>query len=153
MSDLYQQLNTNREVPPRTQDGFRNDREKDSQLEKISNRGADKNDNGQTPEEEKTIVSSHLSDSVANSDAPDYLVETSKSKLLTLEVSLRQKLEQHLFDNPDISWDTFIESALILCFKNQSQTQRATKLAAERLSDRKRSAVYKRTQTMSKKFI
>ena len=128
MSDLYQQLNANREVPPRTQDGFRNDT----------------NDNEQVHED---------SDSVANSDAPDYLVETAKSKLLTLEVSLRQQLEQHLFDNPDISWDTFIESTLILCLKNQSQTQRATKLAAERLIDRKRSAVYKRTQTMAKKYI
>ena len=137
MSDLYQQLNTNREVPPRTQDGFRNP----------------KNDNGQTIVEEKTKVSDQQSGSVDRSDTPDYLVETAKSKLLTLEVSLRQQLEQHLFDNPDISWDTFIESALILCFKNQSQTQRATKLAAERLSDRKRSAVYKRTQTMAKKFI
>ena len=58
-----------------------------------------------------------------------------------------------MFDHPDISWDTFIESALILCFKNQSQCQRATKLAAERLAERKRSAVYKRTQTMAKKFI
>ena len=136
MSDLYQHLNANREVPPRTQDGFRN----------LTN------DNGETPEEPKSVVSEQ-SDSVADSDAPDYLVETAKSKLLTLEVSLRQQLEQHLFDNPDVSWDTFIESALILCFKNQSQTQRATKLAADRLSDRKRSAVYKRTQTMAKKFI
>lgn len=137
MSDLYQQLNTNREVPPRTQDGFRNRNQ----------------DNQQTHEDTQSIISDGQSGSVDNSDAPDYLVETAKSKLLTLEVSLRQQLEQHLFDNPDISWDTFIESALILCLKNQSQTQRATKLAAERLSDRKRSAVYKRTQTMAKKFM
>lgn len=77
MSDLYQQLNANREVPSRTQDGFRNNT----------------NDIEQVHED---------SDAVANSDALDYLVETAKSKLLTLEVSLRQQLEQHLFDNPDI---------------------------------------------------
>lgn len=137
MSDLYQQLNANREVPPRTQDGFRNHT----------------NNTEQAHEDTQPLISDEQSNFVTNSNTPDYLVETSKSKLLTLEVSLRQQLEQHLFDNPDISWDTFIESALILCLKNQSQTQRATKLAADRLSDRKRSAVYKRTQTMAKKFI
>ena len=139
MSDLYQQLNANREVPPRTLDGFHQHPPENGQLHL---------------KDISALPSSSLkSDSNSESDSPDYLVETAKSKLLTLEVSLRQQLEQHLFDNPDISWDTFIESALILCLKNQSQTQRATKLAADRLQKRKRSAVYKRTQTMAKKFI
>lgn len=144
MSDLYQQLNANREVPPRTQDGFRDPTKENEQAYE---------DREPISSQERSRSSIARSSSVTNSDAPNYLVETAKSKLLTLEVSLRQQLEQHLFDNPDISWDTFIESALILCFKNQSQTQRATKLAAERLVDRKRSAVYKRTQTMAKKFM
>ena len=150
MSDLYQQLDNNRKVNPRTQDGFHSatfshERSYNSSAEPISHQ-----EKKPTSDSFDNLVSE---DEIAKATTPDYLVETAKSKLLTLEVSLRQQLEQHLFDNPDISWDTFIESALILCFKSQSQTQRATKLAVERLQDRKRSAVYKRTQTMAKKFI
>ena len=81
-----------------------------------------------------------------------YVVKTSKPKLLTLEVSVREKIDRYLFEHPEVSWDTFIESALIQSFKSRTQCDRTTKIAAERLTDRKRSAVYKRTQTMAKRF-
>ena len=143
MSDLYQQLDKkkSRKVSPRTNDGFA-----DSNIPQKS-----------------TIVDSVSDDNISSEDAtnekpeeqnvPDYIVETSKSKLLTLEVGIRQELDKLLYENPDISWDTILEAALVTCLSNQNTKKKIIKVAQERLTARKKTAVYKRTKTMAEKYV
>lgn len=144
MSDIYQQLDNkrNRKVQPRTNDGF-----------------VDKNVSAKAPitDSELAIDESISSDLTAEEtkapDIPDYIVETSKSKLLTLEVEVRSQLDKLLYEHPDISWDTVLEAALVTCLNNQSTKKKIIKVAQERLTARKKTAVYKRTKTMAKKYV
>lgn len=129
MSDLFQRLNGPRKVKPRTNDGF-----VDS-----------------TKEIAENITKTESIDTEDKSQSK-LIVETSKPKLLTLEVSVRQEVDRILYENPDLSWDTLIESALITCFNNQNIEKRILKLAKERLAARKESSVYKRSVTMAKKY-
>ena len=143
MSDLYQQLDKkkSRKVSPRTNDGFAdsNSPQKAPIVERVS-------DNNISPEE--TIREESNAQNV-----PDYIVETSKSKLLTLEVGIRQELDKLLYENPDTSWDTILEAALVTCLSNQNTKKKIIKVAQERLTARKKTAVYKRTKTMAKKYV
>ncbi|MEY2831389.1 MAG: hypothetical protein RLZZ574_647 [Cyanobacteriota bacterium] len=141
MNDLYQRLDKNpdRKVSPRTRDGFVDSPPIDGEgrLEStLPNRHVDVSQPEQTD---------HLSKSC--------LVETSKSKLLTLEVKVRQDLDQILFEHQDVSWDTVLEAALITCLNNPTTQKKILKLAAQRLRNRKQSAVFKRTLTMSQKYL
>ena len=143
MSDLYQQLDKkkSRKVSPRTNDGFvdSNDPQKAPIVESVSN-------NNISPEETTREESNAQ-------NVPDYIVETSKSKLLTLEVGIRQELDKLLYENPDTSWDTILEAALVTCLSNQNTKKKIIKVAVERLTARKKTAVYKRTLTMAKKYV
>lgn len=134
MNDIYQQLDnqSERKVKPRTNDGFL-----DASLE------------------EKVEQAESLSDSggeISSAKEPEFVIETSKSKLLTLETSIRQEIDLMLYEHPEISWDTIIEAALINSLSSQSSKKRLVKLAAERLTARKKSAVYKRSKTMAQKY-
>jgi hypothetical protein len=134
VNDIYQRLDNfpSRKVPPRNHDGF--------------------TDSSSNQEPTLPDSSPDLNPLPDSESSPDFLIETSKSKLLTLEVSLRQTLDRLLFEHPDISWDTILEAALILSLKTPTSEQRLLKLAAERLCDRKKSAVYKRSVTMAQKY-
>ncbi|MEL6931042.1 MAG: hypothetical protein AAFO95_20840 [Cyanobacteria bacterium J06600_6] len=129
MNDIYQRLDNipSRKVSPRTNDGF--------------------TDSSSPESSDSPPPLNPPSDS-----SPDFLIETSKSKLLTLEVNLRQTLDRLLYENPDVSWDTLLEAALILSLKSSTSQDRLLKLAAERLANRKKSAVYKRSVTMAQKY-
>lgn len=143
MSDLYQQLDKkkSRKVSPRTNDGFvdSNVPQKAPIVEHVS----DNNISSEDVTSEESQVQ----------NVPDYIVETSKSKLLTLEVGIRQELDKLLYENPDISWDTILEAALVNCLSNQNTKKKIIKVAQERLTARKKTAVYKRTKTMAKKYV
>ena len=107
MSDLYQQLDNNRKVNPRTQDGFRsatfNNERSPQNEEQASNsfNSSVSDDKVNDINATSSLNASMTVDSVRSSPVPqdtqgidpsttpDYLVETSKSKLVTLEVSLR----------------------------------------------------------------
>lgn len=143
MSDLYQQLDNkkNRKVSPRINDGF-----------------VDKNISQKSPIIDSEVVSNESNDSLTTEktitqDVPNYIVETSKSKLLTLEVGVRQELDLLLYENRDVSWDTILEAALVTCLNNQKTKKKIIALAQERLMDRKKTAVYKRTKTMAQKYV
>ena len=136
MNDLYQRLDEQnpRKVKPRNHDGF-----SDLTLDK----------------QEDTLAVSSIATETANKLADnevDLVIETSKPKLLTLEVNVRQQIDRILYENPEVSWDTLIESALISCLNNQNSQKRVLKNAAERLTKRKKSAVYKRSITMARKY-
>ena len=143
MSDLYQQLDKkrNRKVSPRTNDGFVDKDVPSKSLIIDSSSAANKSNEKPTTSES------------SSQDVPDYIVETSKSKLLTLEVGVRQELDRLLYENPDVSWDTILEAALVTCLNNQSTKKKIIKIAQERLTVRKKTAVYKRTKTMAKKYV
>ena len=136
MNDIYQQLDkqTPHKVKPRTHDGFT-----DTNLN---------HDHSLTTEATSPKTPSP---SIPNHDT-HLVVETSKPKLLTLEIALRKDLDQILYEHPDTSWDTLIESALILSLNSPTSKKRLLKLAAERLTARKKSAVYKRSKTMAQKY-
>jgi len=143
MSDIYQQLDNkkSRKVSPRTNDGFV-DKDVSPKSEVVDSELAIDELN------EKLTVEKPRAQ-----DVPDYIVETSKSKLLTLEVEVRSQLDKLLYEHPDISWDTVLEAALVTCLSNQSTKKKIIKLAQERLTARKKTAVYKRTKTMAKKYV
>ena len=89
MSDIYQQLDNkkNRKVSPRTNDGF-----------------ADKDVSPESPitDSELAIDESNeklTAEKARAQDVPDYIVETSKSKLLTLEVEVRLQLDRLLYEH------------------------------------------------------
>lgn len=142
MSDLYQNLNNkqNRKVKPRIQDGFV---DSGSTLESASS-----NDN-----QINAKATQATSPSNTDSDVPAWLVETAKPKLLTLEVKLRQELDQLLYENSNLSWDTVLEAALILGLSNPSTKEQIIQLAQERLITRRKTSVYKRSKTMAQKYI
>ena len=159
MSDLYQQLDKkkSRKVSPRTNDGFvdSNSTQQRSGISAGDPRisSAQKapivervSDNNISPEETTREESNAQ-------NIPDYIVETSKSKLLTLEVGIRQELDKLLYENPDTSWDTILEAALVTCLSNQNTKKKIIKVAQERLTARKKTAVYKRTKTMARKYV
>lgn len=142
MSDLYQQLDNkkSRKVSPRTNDGF---------IERNS---------PQPLRVDSEIASSKVNEKLAGvkpqtQNVPDYLVETSKSKLLTLEVAVRQELDRLLYEHSEVSWDTVLEAALVTCLNNPSTKEKIIKVAQERLTARKKTAVYKRTKTMAEKYV
>ena len=136
MNDLYQRLDKQNphKVKPRNNDGFTD----------------------LTPEtKEDVLAESSIPTEAVNeltSNESNHIIETSKPKLLTLEVGVRKEIEQILYENPEVSWDTLLESALITCLNNQNSKKRVLKLAAERLTKRKKSAVYKRSVTMAQKY-
>jgi hypothetical protein len=146
MNDLYQRLDKSpsRKVAPRTHDGFVDStvlQDPDNQIVESApeqtSKGEDLNREHtslELPQENKSVV------------------ETSKSKLLTLEVGVRKDLDLILYEHPEVSWDTLLEAALITCLGNQNTQKKTLKLAAERLTARKKSAVYKRTKTMAEKY-
>jgi len=136
MNDIYQQLDkqTPHKVKPRTNDGFtdpKNNQDNVLTSEVIPDK---------TPSKSTTDDGTHL------------VIKTSKPKLLTLENDLRKDIDQILYENPEISWDTLIESALINSLSSPSSKKRLIKLATERLTARKKSAVYKRSKTMAQKY-
>jgi hypothetical protein len=140
MNDLYQQLDNQnpRKVKPRTNDGF-------------TNISGSIDDN--TPDQHLNTDDDGNKAAISGiKEPPDFIVETSKSKLLTLEVGIRQELDQLLFEHQEVSWDTVVEAALIHCFNNQNSKKRLVKLATERLNARKRTAVHKRSKTMAQKY-
>ncbi|WP_019503382.1 hypothetical protein [Pleurocapsa sp. PCC 7319] len=136
MNDIYQQLDkqTPHKVKPRTNDGFT-----DPNLHQ---------DDSLTPE---ATSPKSPSPSIAHHET-HLVVETSKPKLLTLEIALRKEIDQILYEHPDTSWDTLMESALILSLNSPTSKKRLLKLATERLTARKKSAVYKRSKTMAQKY-
>jgi hypothetical protein len=141
MNDLYQRLDKNpdRKVSPRTHDGF-----VDSPR---TNHGSEETLNPIPKEDDSPSMN------LPQPEKSDVRVETSKSKLLTLEVKVREDLDQILFKHKDVSWDTVLEAALITCLNNPTTKKKVLKLAAQRLTARKQSAVYKRTVTMSQKYV
>ncbi len=80
------------------------------------------------------------------------LVETSKPKLLTLEVSCRDRLDRILFEHKEVSWDTFIEAALTIVADDAELLERVLEFAADKNVARKKTSVIKRSRTMAKKF-
>lgn len=149
MNDLYQQLDNQnpRKVKPRTNDGFadthlvqESDLSSSTEVDTLNQHFKTENDNDKAP------VST-------TNEPPEFIVETSKSKLLTLEVGIRQELDRLLFEHQEVSWDTVVEAALINSFNNQNSKKRLVKLAAERLNARKKTAVHKRSKTMAQKYI
>lgn len=140
-NDIYSQLpdRNTRKVTRRTSDGFNSNSLTNLPTEKSQKHTAN---NAGVEIATKDIAA----------DSPDYLVETAKSKLLTLEVSLRNKVDRVLFEHQDISWDTLIESALNTCLNNPQLKEKVIEEATGRLSDRKKTSVYRRTKTMSQKY-
>lgn len=118
MNDLYQRLDKNpsRKVTPRTNDGFT-----DSNCDR-------KHNFANSQESVDAAVSPDLSLSTPQPQQTEYLVETSKSKLLTLEVGVRKDLDQILFEHKDVSWDTVLEAALITCLNNPTAQKRFSSL-------------------------
>jgi hypothetical protein len=156
MNDLYHRLeqNKSRKVTPRTNDGF-------VDSSQVSNPPATDNQlsNSQPSlsNSPQPLVDTPVPPSSQPKASPPKLtpnlVETSKSKLLTVEVKLRQELDQILYEHKDVSWDTLIEAALITSLSNPTTRKKTLKQAEQRLAARKQSAVYKRTQTMSQKYF
>ena len=136
MNDLYQRLDkqTPHKVKRRTNDGF-----------------IDSTINQEDSIKTEFSLSETTVDTITRNET-NLVIETSKSKLLTLEISVRKEIEQILYEHPEVSWDTLLESALITCLNNQNSKKRVLKLAAERLTARKKSAVYKRSKTMAQKY-
>ena len=142
MSDLYQQLNSkrNRKVKPRTNDGFI---DSEQTLESASSNNNQSNVKPNQPTSQSNI----------DSDVPSWLVETTKPKLLTLEVKVRQELDHLLYENSDVSWDTVLEAALIFGLSDSGTKEKIIQLAQERLAARRKTSVYKRSKTMAKKYV
>lgn len=159
MSDLYQQLDKkkSRKVSPRTSDGFvdSNATQQRSGISALDPRICDpqKAPIVDRVSDNNTFSEDAISEESKVQNVPDYIVETSKSKLLTLEVGIRQELDKLLYENPDTSWDTILEAALVTCLSNQNTKKKIIKVAQERLTARKKTAVYKRTKTMAKKYV
>ena len=79
-------------------------------------------------------------------------IKTAKPKLLTLEETIHQRIEQICYENPSVSRDTLIESLLIIA-EQSGRLSEVIELASERLTNRKKSAVRRRVKTMSEKFL
>ena len=79
-------------------------------------------------------------------------IKTAKPKLLTLEETIHQRIEQICYENPSVSRDTLIESLLIIA-EQSGRLSEVLELASERLTNRKKSAVRRRVKTMSEKFL
>lgn len=158
MNDLYQQFDNQspRKVKPRTNDGFTDKCDPGIRPDKHLVQEADTSDSLEVNSPHqllKTDSDGNQASTSTNNEPPDFIVETSKSKLLTLEVGIRRELDQLLFEHQEVSWDTVVEAALIHCFNNQSSKKRLLKLATERLNARKRTSVHKRSKTMAQKYI
>ncbi len=79
-------------------------------------------------------------------------IKTAKPKLLTLEETIHQRIEQICYENPSVSRDTLIESLLIIA-EQSGRLSEVIELASDRLTNRKKSAVRRRVKTMSEKFL
>lgn len=88
----------------------------------------------------------------SNDSSSNEEITTAKPKLLTLEETIHQRIEQICYENPSVSRDTLIEALLIVA-EQSTQLPHAIAIASDRLIQRKKSAVRRRTKTMSQKFL
>lgn len=126
MTDIYEQIEKKKKkkVPPRKQDGF-----DDSQNLVPSKQTKEVPKAPEIPQEED-------------------LVHTAKPKSIALEVEVKQELDEFLFSHKEVSWDTFIEAAIVHALQSKNH-QKIVNDAAIRLVQRKNSATQRRIQTMT----
>jgi hypothetical protein len=78
-------------------------------------------------------------------------LKTGKRLAITLEENVRSSLLS-ICDRAEVTPETFIEAAVILLEKESDLLQEICHVASQRLSERKKAGVKKRSQTMMQKY-
>jgi hypothetical protein len=89
-----------------------------------------------------------LSNSKAIIEGDQGLVHTAKPKSIALEVSVKQEIDEYLFQHKEVSWDTLIEAAIFHALHSDHHDS-IVEDAAARLAQRKISSTKRRIQTMT----
>jgi folate-dependent phosphoribosylglycinamide formyltransferase PurN len=89
-----------------------------------------------------------LSSSKAIIEGDQGLVHTAKPKSIALEVSVKQEIDEYLFQHKEVSWDTLIEAAIFHALHSDNHDS-IVEDAAARLAQRKISSTKRRIQTMT----
>lgn len=141
--DIYAQIekkkNKQKKVAARSQDGFT-----------VPQNSADStSSSGISPSELTNNTQEHLlSSSKAIIEGDRDLVHTAKPKSIALEVSVKQEIDEYLFQHKEVSWDTLIEAAIFHALHSDNHDS-IVEDAAARLAQRKISSTKRRIQTMT----
>jgi hypothetical protein len=102
-----------------------------------------------SPSELSNNTQEHLlSSSKAIIEGDQGLVHTAKPKSIALEVSVKQEIDEYLFQHKEVSWDTLIEAAIFHALHSDHHDS-IVEDAAARLAQRKISSTKRRIQTMT----
>jgi hypothetical protein len=159
--DIYAQIekkkNKQKKVAARSQDGFTVTAEGGQPQalpfqgrERLTQNSADSTDSSDiSPSQLSNNTQEHLlSSSKAIIEGDRDLVHTAKPKSIALEVSVKQEIDHYLFQHKEVSWDTFIEAAILHALHSDNHHS-IVEDAATRLAQRKISSTKRRIQTMT----
>jgi hypothetical protein len=141
--DIYAQIekkkNKQKKVAARSHDGFT-----------LTQNSADSTSSSNiSPSEFTNNTPEHLPpNSRAIIEGDRDLVHTAKPKSIALEVSVKQEIDQYLFQHKEVSWDTLIEAAIFHALHSDNHHS-IVEDAAARLAKRKISSTKRRIQTMT----
>jgi hypothetical protein len=159
--DIYAQIekkkNKQKKVAARSQDGFTVTAEGGNvealalkARERVTKNSADStSSSGISPSKLTSNTQEHLlPSSKAIIEGNQDLVHTAKPKSIALEVSVKQEIDEYLFQHKEVSWDTLIEAAIFHALHSDNHDS-IVEDAAARLAQRKISSTKRRIQTMT----